>query len=282
MRAAEPDASVAESIVERYLSGTSIRRISGELGLSRRLVRAMLRDHGVRVEPVGRGRPRPEQRICLPPGMAERLSELYLDRRLTRREIAELVGVSDQRIRLWLREAGIPSRTRGRLNREDRHRPARADLEDLYVERELPGEAVAVKLASGRRGVFSGLHEQGLPVRVANRPQASVVVLDKLYGDRLVRRTLARHGVPLVRRPGPLHERFPEPVALTPALLKELYVDCGLALVHIELATGHPADTVKRRLTSIGVPLRPQGGLSPFMRRVRGLKEGARRGDQGS
>jgi hypothetical protein len=98
---------------------------------------------------------------------------------------------------------------------------------------------------------------------------ADVQLIDALYQDTAVRRTLLSHGVPLVAWPGILYERFPAPVSLTPALVRELYVDCGLSAFQIELVTGQPSIAILRKLRSARVERRPSGGLSPFMARWR-------------
>ena len=85
----------------------------------------------------------------------------------------------------------------------------------------------------------------------------------------MVGEVLTRHGVPRVPPSGPIWQRFPVPHVLTAELATELYSSCGLGLHHIELLTGRPAATVGNLLHAIGVPLRPAGGRSPFMRRWR-------------
>ena len=73
-----------------------------------------------------------------------------------------------------------------------------------------------------------------------------------------------------IREPGSICERFPEPVTLVEGLCRELYQTCGVGLHHIELLTGQPLVTIRRRLAAWGVPVRPPGGRSPFLRRATG------------
>jgi hypothetical protein len=73
--------------------------------------------------------------------------------------------------------------------------------------------------------------------------------------DKLVAAALLRHGIPRVASDGPIWQRFPSPVSLTPAVVRELYVTCGLSTRQIELLTGQPSDTVGHRLRDIAVPL---------------------------
>ena len=67
---------------------------------------------------------------------------------------------------------------------------------------------------------------------------------------------------------GPIWARFPGPVPLTRDLVTELYEGCGVALAHIELLTGQPAETVREHLARWGVALRARGGSCPFPRRL--------------
>jgi len=124
------------------------------------------------------------------------------------------------------------------------------------------------------RVVLRTAHDQGLPVRVGGPEPRSgpgeIALIDALYADPLVRWALFRHGIAPRPSKGPIWERFPIPVDVSPELAKELYVSCGLGLRHIELISGQPAETIRNRLRGQNVELRPAGGRSPFMRRWRG------------
>jgi hypothetical protein len=50
--------------------------------------------------------------------------------------------------------------------------------------------------------------------------------------------------------------RFPEPVALTQELVRDLYQQAGCSSTHIELLTGQSAATVRRGMAEWGIPLR--------------------------
>lgn len=67
---------------------------------------------------------------------------------------------------------------------------------------------------------------------------AEIELVDALYADPLVRRTLTRYGVPQVPAGGPVWQRFPVTLPIGPELAAELYVDCGLGTRHIELLSG--------------------------------------------
>lgn len=268
-----PDAAaLAQQAAALYDEGLSIRRIAAELGLSPSRTRRLLRGAGVALSPRGRGRPRPTTRVPIPPEVVEQLATLYLERRLTRAEVADHFGVSENRVRVWLHRLGIRTRTRGRANREDRERLATELLEELYLRRGYTADQVAEATGVSRREVLDSLHDAGLPVRVpVPDGEQQHVLLEELYGDATVVATLRAHRVPLVPRPGLLHERFPVPVPISDLLLKDLYEGCGLSTVQMELVTGQPSATLREALKRVGIPLRGAGGLSPFSRRCRGL-----------
>jgi len=97
--------------------------------------------------------------------------------------------------------------------------------------------------------------------------------LDVYKRQALVAEALVRHGIPKVGPGGPIWQRFPSPLSLTPAMVRELYVTCGLSTRQIELLTGQPSDTVGHRLRDIGVPLRSkEDGRSPFLKRWRAVE----------
>jgi hypothetical protein len=176
-------------------------------------------------------------------------------------------------VRDRLHARGVPMRTRGRYNREDRIVIPRAGLADLYVRDGLSADEVGRMFGVSRRVVLRSAHDAGLPVRVGGPPPgrgpSEIELIAALYADTTVCEVLTRHGVPRVSLSGPIWQRFPAPHSLTAELATELYAGCGLGLHHIELLTGRPAATVRDLLRAIGVPLRPAGGRSPFMRRWR-------------
>lgn len=98
---------------------------------------------------------------------------------------------------------------------------------------------------------------------------ASIELIGALYADPLAARALARHGVRPAPAGGPIWQRFPAPLPVSPELLADLHVTCGLSARHIELVTGQPTQTILRRLDGQGLTRRPPGGRSPFLRRWR-------------
>lgn len=261
-------------VTAQYADGRSIRQIAKDASVSRTRVRAALEDTGVNIAPRGRGRTRPGTRLPRPSGIEALLVELYVEQRMTRKQVAEVLGVPEHRVRTWLTEFGIPIRPRGGWTREDRRRPPREIVERLYVGLDWPAREVGALTQERLQTVLATLHEHGLPVRVPNTNRVHLL-LDDLYADDLVVAALCHHGVPTIPRPGALAERFPDRVALHEEMLRDLYVSCGLSVVHIELVTGQPSSTVRRELKRHGIPLRRGGGVSPFVRRQRARSVGA-------
>jgi hypothetical protein len=268
-----PDAPWPERIAHLYacqlLSTYRIAQITGD---NRQRIGRMLRQAGIAVKPRGGGRPKggwddQTQQLDL------LMADLYLQLRLSSTQIAELVGISARTVRDRLHARGVPVRTRGRCNREDRIVIPQAHLAEVYVRAGLSADEVGRMLGVSRRVVLRSAHDAGLPVRVGGPPPrrgpSEIELIEALYADPMVRKVLIRHGVPQVRKSGPIWQRFPVPHQLTAELVNELYSGCGLGLDHIELLTGRPGTTVSRLLHASGVPLRPAGGRSPFMRRWR-------------
>jgi transposase len=246
--------------------GLSTRRIAEELGVRRKQVDRALRTAGVVVAPRGAGRRRPTRHPD-PENLEERLRKLYSDEGLTRRQASEKLGLSEGLIRTRLAEFDIPTRTRGRCNREDRIEVAVAQVLRLYRDGGLTAQRAADLLGVSRVVFLRAAHDHGVPVRpgaVTQRDADSIKLISALYADPLVRGRLERHGVPIVNEGGPIWQRFPRPVPLTTELCVELYVDCGLSTTQIELVTGQPASRARSVLRKAGVQLRSPGGRSPF------------------
>lgn len=253
---------------ELYVTlGLSTYEIAGLMGLSREQVSRRLRRLGIPLRPRGRGGRRRTPRL-LPPGPLE---ELYVRRRLTIEQVAGLLGVTPSVVKASLRAHGVPIRTRGRCNREDRFGIDPKVLERLYVEEERSADEIGRMFGVSRNVVLRTAHDYGIPVwtggtRATRTPR--IRLLDALYDEPAVREVLRRHGVPVRRTHGALWERFPVPVPLTPTLLEDLYVGHGLSARQVELLTGQPSETVRRRLCELGIRLRPPGGRSPLSARL--------------
>lgn len=267
-----PRAPLAERAAHLYAcQALSTYKIAAITGADRQRITRLLRKAGIAVKPRGAGRrknrdPDDEQLDAL-------MAALYLRQRMPSTQIAEIAGIPDRTVRQRLRARGVPMRTRGRCNREDRVTVSPADLAALYLRAGLSADEVGSLLGVSRHIVLRSAHDQGLSVRVGGPPPGrgprEIELLAALYADQQVRRALARHGVPVVARPGPIWERFPVPHRLTAELVADLYEGCGLSLHHIELLTGTPVAAVGAMLRASGARLRPVGGRSPFMRRWR-------------
>lgn len=266
---AAPVAGEAGRVADLYRAGQSTRRIAEMTGLGRRRVMSLLEREGVEIAPRGRGRPR--RPPMLHPTFEE-VRRLYVEDGASSTLIAAKLGIPERSVRDLLTRSGTRLRHRGGFDRKDRAQLPKHELEALYVETAATSHEAAHALGVSHNTLLRAAHTLGLPVRDVAGPPASpdrtVVLLDALYGDRAVRSALRRHRVPVVRGPGPLHERFPEPCELGDDALFDLYQSCGLSAFHIELVTGHAAATVRKRLLRAGVQLRPRGGRSPFRLRL--------------
>lgn len=261
---------VIDEIVRLYCeSGLSTYRIANALEIDRQRVTQILRREGVVIAPKGAGRSRPlrvEGAIT-----KEALNFLYTQQRMSSVEIGRVFGLSDRFVRSRLKLWRIERRTKGGLNRFDRHDVDSEDLSRLYLEKEWAASVVGDELGTSGGIVLRSAHSSGFPVRSGGSPRPSpmydIQLIDALYDDADVVRVLTTHDVTMVREPGPIWVRFPTPIDLTEDLLTALYCECGLAGFHIELLTGAPASTVLRRLEEYGIDRRGRGGRSPFMRR---------------
>jgi hypothetical protein len=251
----------------------STYRIAQLTGLDRQRVTRLLRRAGVPLRPRGAGGSRPDTRRPDPPDMAATLTELYRNQRLSTPEIAKVLGIPQRRVRDRLRRYGIPARTRGGWQREDRRSLHAGTLQVLYQEYGLSADDVGRKLDTSRKVVLRTAHDLGLPVRtggsVAQSGPDEIQLIDALYADELIRGTLAEHQITEVPAGGPIWHRFPQPIPLTRHLVSDLYWRCGVGLHHIELLTGQPAHTVRGFMRRTGIGVRDPGGRSPFLRRWR-------------
>lgn len=245
----------------------STYRIAAVVGIDRQRVGRMLRRAGVAVKPRGAGRRRrPDEQTAL-------AEHLYVHGGLSSTAIGELIGVPPRTVRGWLQSRGVPMRTRGRMNREDRQDVPVDLLASLYFGAGLSAAETGRLLGVSGRVVLRTAHDAGLPVRPGGPPPVrapgpeEIELIEAIYADPLVRRVLARHGVEAVPAGGAIWQRFPAALRVSPELLAELYTDCGLSLRHIELLSGQPEQTLLRSLHRLGVPVRGRGGRSPFRRR---------------
>jgi len=272
---ASPDGELDPGLLSHlYLClGLSTYRIAERTGIDRQRVTRALRRAGVPLRPRGAGRLRPvrdpDDRQC-PPWL---LRELYEGARLNSRQIAAILGMPERTVRDRLHRAGVSARTRGGWNREDRVTVPAEVLQVLYVELGMTAAEVGQRLGLSGGTVLRSAHALGVPVRSGGAvPLAGpdeIELVSALYADPLIAGVLAAHDIPHVPAGGSLSQRFREPVPLTTPLVKDLYWGCGVGLIHIELLTGQPGGTVRKFMQHAGIPRRPAGGRSPFMRRWR-------------
>jgi len=263
-----------ERLTHMYLCrGLSTYRIAELTGLDRQRVTRALHRAGVPLRPRGAGRFRPLRRPDDRPGLPQLIAELYEVARLSSRQIAALTGLPERTVRDRLRRYGIRARTRGRCNREDRRTVPEATLRDLYQQLGWTADEVGKVIGTSRATVLRSAHALGVPVRTGGAVLLSgpeeVQLIRALYEDDLIASVLDGHDIPRVPPGGPIWERFPEPIPLSTPLVKDLYWYCGVGLIHIELLTGQPAETVRRFMGRDGIPLRHPGGRTPFLRRWR-------------
>jgi DNA-binding CsgD family transcriptional regulator len=252
------------------LQGYSTYEIGRILGYSRQHVNRLLRAAGI--EQAARGRGRTRRRTKLAIGEPATIIDMYVRKRLTTHEIGSAIHLSANRVRQLLREQGVHLRSPGGGNREDRVMPSLRKVEQLYIEQGLSSTEVGRRLGCSHRVVLRLIHDMGWPVRLGERLSQGpedIELIRSLYSDRLVAAALDRHGIGQVAAGGPIWRRFPEPVLLTPAMVTDLYVGCGLSTRQMELLTGQPGATIVRRLRDTGVALRPQRVRSPFFIRWR-------------
>jgi hypothetical protein len=251
----------------------STYRIAAEYGIDRQRIGRILRRAGVTLRTRGRGGSRPGRRQQEPDNLPDLLTSWYAGERLNSTQIGDKLGIPARTVRARLAEYGIARRSRGPLNREDRHVLDRELLEQHYTQAQLTAAEVGVATGTSRSIVLRNAHDLGIAVRVGGPPPGrgptEITLIDALYADLHVAATVARHGLPVVPAGGSLAQRFPQRVPLSVDLLQELYVGAGVAVTHIELLTGQPVIGVTRALHAAGVPLRPPGGRCPFLRRWR-------------
>jgi hypothetical protein len=234
-----PGAPWPERAVHLYTcQGLSTYRTAAVVGVGRQRVTRVLHRAGVAVKPRGTGRRRfPRGAGAAIPGAL--LADLYLRHRLTCAQISGLTQIPPETVRDRLRAGGIRLRTRGRFNREDRLAIDPDVLADLYLQAGLPSGEIAGLLGVSRAVVLRTAHDEGMPVRMGGPPPShgptEIELIAALYADPDVRQVLARHGLPTVPPGGPVWQRFPVPVRLSPNLAEELYVSCGVGVRHIEL-----------------------------------------------
>ena len=273
-----PDGDVDPAYLARLyeVEELSTYQIAQVTGIDRQRVTRALHHFGILLRPRGAGRHRPTRRRDDPPDVEQLIKKLYEETRLNSREISALLGIPERTVRDRLRRYGVRVRTRGAWNREERQTIPTEILLELYVQLGMSAAAVGRRLGTSAMVVLRSAHAHGLPVRtrgnIAEWEKEEIELIQALYADEMVASVLRQSGIAPVPAGGPIYQRFPEPVPLSAALVKDLYWNCGLALSHIELLTGQPNATVRGFMHRSGIPLRHPGGRTPFMRRWRAAR----------
>ena len=265
--------AIRARLVHLYVcQGLSTYRIGAIVGWDRQRVTRALHAADVTVQARGAARARPLRAVDDPDDLRTQLEKLYLRDRLTSRQIAARLGIPERRVRDRLHRYGLGMRSRGGYDRGDRRSVDAVLLDEIYRKEGLSAEETGRLLHVSRHVVLRSAHDLGLPVRSGGPPRADaeydeIELIKALYADPYLTAARARHKIPEVPPGGSITERFPRPIPLNTDLLHDLYVGCGLAVTHIELLTGNPAQTVCRLLRAHGIPLRAPGGRSPFLQR---------------
>jgi hypothetical protein len=251
----------------------STYRIATVTGLDRQRVTRTLHRAGVMLRARGAGRPRPLRRAGDPPGLPQLMTELYDVAGLSTRQIAAVTGLPERTVRDRLHRYGIRVRSRGKWNRGDRRTVPVQTLRDLYEQLGMTAAEVGNLIGVSPSTVLRSAHSLGVSVRTGGAvPLAGpgeIELVNALYEDDRISSVLDAHDIPRVPPGASICERFPEPVPLSTPLVKDLYWHCGAGIHHIELLTGQPAMTVRGFMRREGIPVRPPGGRTPFLRRWR-------------
>src|SRR5487761_320742 len=197
-----------------------------------------------------------------------RLERLYLKQRLPIQAIAERIGVSTLYVQKRLREVGLVKRLgsftpRCPVPRDELRRRA-TELYETGVNMQSVGRELGVSAQTVRRA----LHEARVPVRRSGprgHEEPAKTLVDDLYADPDVVATLRRHQVAIPgdwAPTGPFESLAPLP--LSHELLRELYEEIGLAMVHIALLLGVGNGAVRAGLVATGLQLRPATQPAPW------------------
>jgi DNA-binding CsgD family transcriptional regulator len=165
------------------------------------------------------------------------LAHLYLCEELSTYAIGLITGMNRQRVTRRLHHAGIPLRPRGagRPRPEQRQGdPPELDrvLEELYLQRRLTTQQIAVILAMPERTVRARLRRYGIRSRTRGN------------WNREHRRTIPAD------------------------VLRGLYIDDGLTADEVARRLGTSRKTVLRNAHDLGLPVRPGGAYEPGSREI--------------
>lgn len=215
----------------------------------------------------------PPHRVPPPAPAVQVLRRLYVEERTPIAVIAQRFGTSTPTARGWLENANVAIRPR--TARTHRIRVDPTTLRELYTDREWTAAQIAAELNASQHTVLRALHDNAIPVRRGGTRRTQRLpgepptrrLIAALYADRQVSTALRRHQVPRRPQPGPIATRFPTAIALTKALLVELYEGVGLSARQIELLTGQPHQQILDALHANGIDVRRELGFSRWSAR---------------
>ncbi len=249
-----------------------LREVAAVLGLPVARVRTSLLAAGIPIRDKRLRRPTPAQAAVTD----EVLHQLYVQQRLPIKQVAQQLGVSVWYLSKRVGQAGLRKRP-GTHTPHLPHDPA--DLTQRAIvgyQQGLNIHDVANRLGISASTVIQLLHDAGVPIRPGGLPHNTdgrppYVLIDDLYADPDVRAVLSRHHVVVPppghwRKAGP-HESY-APLPLSGQLLRELYVDVGLACSHIALLCGVGRTYVYDGLAQHGITPRQPGAASPWFART--------------
>jgi len=210
------------------------------------------------------------------------LISLYVERDLSIRNVAQLLGESGESVRVRLIDEDLIKRegTFGvGLSGKDRQRCAN-NVGRLY-NNGWTTEAIGEELQLSRYLVLQLLHEHDVPLRRYGLERAETPsLLEALYSDHEILSVLDQWQIPIQNphqwRPPTAFDRF-APNPLPAELLRRLYSDIGLSTTQISILVGVSPAAIGRRLRAINVPLRPTRTWAPWTIRTFGKSAQHRR-----
>ena len=194
----------------------------------------------------------------------------YVDQGRTLEQIAGRQHTSKGVVREWLTGAGIP--VKPRTSREHRKHLDPVLIAELYQESEWSSAQIAAQKDVTVNLVLRTLHDRGVPVRRGGPPPRHPAdeVEPRLTPVHRPRdhRAPAAPPHPASQSAGHHHRALPHSRPVTEALLREAYVDIGLATTHIEQLTGQPMERILSLMRAHAIPVRPPS-FSPSLVRQR-------------
>jgi len=115
----------------------STYKIAAKTGAHRQRITGLLHKAGITIKPNGAGRRR-TRRTAEEKLLGQLMARLYQEHRMPSTQIAELTGISKYGVLSRLRASGVPIRTRGGNNRENRAAVPADDLVALYLKAGCP------------------------------------------------------------------------------------------------------------------------------------------------